>query len=165
MSIEIFKRFPLSPSVKVGNLGTIIKPCGKPARQSRHSLGYLAVGIKIDGKIKTFKAHRVIALTWCDNPENKATVNHINGIKDDNRAVNLEWLTLSENHKHAWHTGLQSKEKHSKARKGFKHSEETKAKLSASKQGKKRIGKGGKWIDAAQAQLYTELLKQSGVIS
>ena len=95
MDIELFKRFPLAQGVKVGNMGTIIKPCGKPARQSNHNLGYLAVGIKIDGKIKTFKAHRVIALTWCDNPDNKPTVNHINGIKTDNRAVNLEWMTLS----------------------------------------------------------------------
>lgn len=148
MDIEIFKRFPLAQGVKVGNMGTIIKPCGKPARQSNHSLGYLAVGIVIDGIIKTMKAHRIIALTWCDNPDNKPTVNHINGIKTDNRAVNLEWMTLSENHKHAWATGLQVASKHT-GMKGHKHSESAKAKQRAAKLGKHRTTSkaGGKWIN------------------
>lgn len=132
METEIFKLLPLNLAVKVGNLGTIIKPNGRPAKQCKHSLGYLVVCIMIEGKIKTLKAHRVIALTWCDNPNNKATVNHINGIKTDNRAVNLEWLTLSENHQHAWATGLQSPAKNRAAKLGTKRTDETKRKMSES---------------------------------
>ena len=48
-------------------------------------------------KKKTFKIHRLVALHYISNPQNKLQVDHINRIKTDNRVENLRWATNSEN--------------------------------------------------------------------
>ena len=68
--------------------------------------GYTYVTIRKDGKEHYLRLHRLIAKAFIPNLENKPQVNHINGIKLDNRLSNLEWCTARENIQHACNTGL-----------------------------------------------------------
>lgn len=71
--------------------------------------GYLRTMLKgDDGKFNTVKIHRIIALTFIENSENKPEVNHKNSIRIDNRVSNLEWVTKSENIKHSFKYGNSS---------------------------------------------------------
>ena len=63
-----------------------------------HSLdGYLKVLLSKNGKQRSFKIHRLVAMAFIPNPEGKKFVDHINAIRDDNRVENLRWVTAKEN--------------------------------------------------------------------
>lgn len=59
--------------------------------------GYVYIMLSKNGNTKVFSVHRLVAKTFIPNPENKEQVDHINTIKDDNRAKNLRWVTGEEN--------------------------------------------------------------------
>ena len=73
----------------------------------RHKQGYLRVNLWNKGEKKIFMVHRIIASLFVENLLNKNEVNHINYIKSDNRADNLEWVTRQENVDHAVGNNLQ----------------------------------------------------------
>lgn len=69
--------------------------------------GYYESTLVKENKPKSIRTHRLVAKAFCENPENKLEVNHIDGNKLNNHADNLEWCTSSENQKHAYRLGLQ----------------------------------------------------------
>lgn len=71
-----------------------------------NSKGYLTVSIYCQGKLKGYTIHRLVALTFIPNPDNKPQVNHKDGNKLNNHVSNLEWATNDENNKHSWDNNL-----------------------------------------------------------
>lgn len=69
--------------------------------------GYYESTLFKDGKPKFIRTHRLVANAFCDNPDGKLEVNHIDGCKLNNFSENLEWCTSSENQLHAYQIGLQ----------------------------------------------------------
>lgn len=70
----------------------------KPSISKR---GYAHVTLTCDNKRYDYRVHRLVAMTYIDNPENKEQVNHIDGDKLNNYISNLEWVTAEENIEHA----------------------------------------------------------------
>ena len=74
--------------------------------------GYPYVHLKLnESKDKVISIHRLVALYFLENPENKKTVNHKDGNKSNNHIDNLEWMTQKENVQHAWQNGLCKKKR------------------------------------------------------
>lgn len=79
----------------------------KTMSKSIDSDGYEVFKARNKDKVRTLKVHRVVAEVYVPNPENKPQVNHKDGNKENNHYSNLEWVTNSENIRHAKANGLQ----------------------------------------------------------
>lgn len=72
------------------------------------TVDYLYVKLYVKDEFKNKAVHRLVAEEFVPNPNGKPMVNHKDGNKRNNLPGNLEWVTCSENHKHAFATGLKN---------------------------------------------------------
>lgn len=103
-SISYPELFEVSKCGKVKSVRT-----GIIYKLNKNKYGYETISTRINGrggKILTVKVHRLVAEVYCENPNNYPIVNHIDGIKDNNRCENLEWCTAKQNTNHGFEIGL-----------------------------------------------------------
>ena len=79
---------------------------GKLLKQRISNTGYFRTPINFNGFKRDISTHRLIAITFLENPNNFPQVNHIDGNRLNNKVENLEWVSMSENVIHAYKTGL-----------------------------------------------------------
>lgn len=98
MQKEIWKTIFEFPTYAVSSLGRVRNErTGRILKPLDDRRGYLRVDL---GRGNHRKVHRLVAEAFCEHPEGKNVVNHINRDRCDCRAVNLEWVTYSENTLH-----------------------------------------------------------------
>lgn len=106
MILQVWEPITGYENYSISNRGEVKNSHKRLLKPYRDGKGYMAVALCKNGVPETKLVHRLVAAAFISNPENKATVNHINGVKTDNRIENLEWASQSENNKHAYDTGL-----------------------------------------------------------
>ena len=95
--IEGFENYFVSDVGQVRNANS-----NKTLAYAKDKDGYLYVSLSKDGKAQKFRVHRLVAQAFIPNPKNLNTVDHINGIKDDNKVSNLQWLSSGDNLNKYW---------------------------------------------------------------
>lgn len=101
MKIQGFEDYTISSTGEVINTRT-----GRKLKPDITKHGYHRFTLSKNGEVKRFFAHQLVALHYIPNPNHSKMVNHINGVKTDNRIENLEWCTCKQNTIHAFQTGL-----------------------------------------------------------
>ena len=99
-NVKSISRIEISGKIKRKRKETILTP--------RTRCGYYYVNLYRDGNSRSFNIHRLIAIEFIKNEENKTQVNHIDCNKKNNCVLNLEWVTPKENCKHARNNNLVS---------------------------------------------------------
>ena len=123
-------------SNKSGKLKKLNPWSKKDNRRQKTENNYL--NVELDKQC--FMVHRLIAMTFIDNPNNKTQINHINGIKYDNRVDNLEWCNNDENQKHAYKNNLNHKKTPGNAKLNYQIAEEIRKKYSTKQYTQKQLG-------------------------
>ena len=96
--------YEITPSGKIKSVGSC-HACKKGIlRTWLDKDGYERVGLSKKGKYFQKSMHRLVAENFIPNPDDKPQVNHKNGVRNDNRVENLEWVTDNENKRHSINT-------------------------------------------------------------
>lgn len=105
---------------EVDTEGIVYSKKGKPLKYSLNHKGYCMINLCVNKKITGFAIHTLVAKQFIPNPENKPTVNHKDGNKENNKVDNLEWATHKEQMKHAKESlGFEFGSSNRKAIKGY----------------------------------------------
>lgn len=96
-----YKNIPGFPNYQISECGIVYnKKHQRTVSWYLNKQGYWEVDLYIDGASKKRMVHRLVALTYIPNPENKPQVNHKDGDRQNPNKDNLEWATNAENVKH-----------------------------------------------------------------
>ncbi len=91
---------------EISNCGQVKNATTNKILKPTLNCGYLAIGLRINNKTTTAFAHRLVATRFLVCPDETYVVNHKDGIKTNNNVENLEWVSHSENCKHAYRLNL-----------------------------------------------------------
>lgn len=99
--MEMWKDIELARGkYKISSHGKVWNSTKKRYLKGTITNGYHTVGLPVDNGYKNFRVHRLVAIYFIPNTENKPSVNHIDENKLNNKIENLEWCTQKENTNH-----------------------------------------------------------------
>lgn len=105
--MELYKVVKDFPNYKVREDGLVVGARGQPLKYDYNRTGYARVSLCKDGIVSRKFVHRIVAESFLGTPDyERPIINHIDGNKNNNHYLNLEWTTHRENLKHALDTGL-----------------------------------------------------------
>lgn len=90
---------------QVSNLGRVKRVSANRILSPAKNFGYNKVGLSKDGIVSQYRVHRLVADAFIPKDDSRPFINHIDGVRDNNRLENLERCTQSENMKHAYQIG------------------------------------------------------------
>ena len=134
---------------QISNLGRVHSYYKRDILEPKEDKGYLRVGLYKNGKRKPYSIHRLVAEAFIPNPNNYPQVNHKDEDKSNNRVSNLEWCTAKYNINYGTHN-----KRMSESRKGSKHTEDSKNKISNTRK-EKGLSKGSKNPKAHKVECIT----------
>jgi hypothetical protein len=151
---------------EISDLGNFRSTNQKSSKTNFGKNGYEYFNMWVGGKNKRGTIHRLVALHFIPNPENKPQVNHKDGNKKNNCASNLEWTTLSENMRHAFDTGIMDNSRKKAAERmrqlGYLHGRENAKSLEKTRRRTKVFKYDSSGVLLEEYESFKSLYKQTG---
>jgi hypothetical protein len=98
LDFEVYKKIDGYENYHISNFGNIINSItGRILKPNNNGNGYLQIELSKNGKRKKYLIHRLIALAFIQNPENKEFIDHVDNKRSNNNINNLRWVNRQEN--------------------------------------------------------------------